>query len=97
MNPVDATPREVTPPLIDTLLLDVDGVLQFPRAAFVAAIEHDYAWKSGFLAFQHELINDPAEARALVGDGELIRTVPAMWPAPARPESRPCAIEATRT
>jgi len=56
-------------------LLDVDGVLQFPRPQFVVNIEHDYDWATGYLAFQRELLQDPAEERTLVGDGDLISVV----------------------
>ncbi|XVV10246.1 HAD-IA family hydrolase [Actinoplanes sp. CA-131856] len=66
--------------MIRTLLLDVDGVLQFPRPEFVEAIERDYAWRTGYLAFQDALLRDPAEARALTGDGELITLVERLLP-----------------
>ncbi|GAA0498168.1 haloacid dehalogenase [Paractinoplanes deccanensis] len=66
--------------MIDTLLLDVDGVLQFPRPRFVADIERDYRWAAGFLAFQRELLRDPAEARSLVGDGDLMSVVERLLP-----------------
>ncbi|GIF01563.1 hypothetical protein [Paractinoplanes rishiriensis] len=61
--------------MIDTLLLDVEGVVQFPRAQFVADIERDYRWRAGYLAFEQELLHDPGEARALVGDGDLLDVV----------------------
>ncbi|WP_412740260.1 HAD family hydrolase [Krasilnikovia sp. MM14-A1259] len=66
--------------MINTLLLDVDGVLQFPRPQFVVDIEHDYRWNAGYLAFQQELLRDPAEARSLVGDGDLITVVQRLLP-----------------
>jgi HAD superfamily hydrolase (TIGR01509 family) len=66
--------------IIDTLLLDVDGVLQFPDPRFATAIERDYRWTSGFGAFQDELLHDPGEARALVGDGDLIDVVRRLLP-----------------
>lgn len=66
--------------MIRTLLLDVDGVLQCHRPGFVAAIERDYAWRRGFLAFQRELTQDPGEARSLVGDGDLLTVVERILP-----------------
>ncbi len=66
--------------VIDTLLLDVDGVLQFPRPEFIVEIERDYRWASGFLAFQRELLQDPGEERTLVGDGDLVDVVRRLLP-----------------
>jgi len=66
--------------VIDTLLLDVDGVLQFPRAEFVRDMEREYQWVSGCAAFQQELLQDPGEARALVGDGDLIDVIRRLLP-----------------
>jgi HAD superfamily hydrolase (TIGR01509 family) len=66
--------------VIDTLLLDVDGLLQFPRPQFVTDIERDYRWAAGYLAFQQELLGDPGEARALVGEGDLITVVARLLP-----------------
>jgi putative hydrolase of the HAD superfamily len=66
--------------VIRVLLLDVDGVLQFRRPEFVEAIERDYQWRHGYLAFQHELLNDPAEARCLIGDGDLLTLVQQILP-----------------
>jgi HAD superfamily hydrolase (TIGR01509 family) len=66
--------------MIRTLLLDVDGVLQFPRPEFVVAIERDYRWRRGYLAFQRELLQDPGEARSLVGHGDLLTVVERILP-----------------
>ncbi|MFI6761315.1 HAD family hydrolase [Micromonospora sp. NPDC050417] len=54
------------------LLLDIDGVLQFPRPEFAAAIERDYRWRHGYLAFQDDLFRDPAYLRSLAGDGDFL-------------------------
>ena len=62
------------------LLLDVDGVLQFRRPEFLLAIERDYRWRHGYLAFERELLSDPAEARCLVGDGDLLTLVGQILP-----------------
>jgi len=66
--------------VIRTLLLDVDGVLQFHRPEFVAAMERDYLWRRGYLAFQRELTQDPGEARSLVGDADLLTVVERILP-----------------
>jgi putative hydrolase of the HAD superfamily len=66
--------------VIRTLLLDVDGVLQFHRPEFVVAIERDYQWRHGYLAFQRELLQDPGEARSLIGDGDLLTVVRRVLP-----------------
>jgi HAD superfamily hydrolase (TIGR01509 family) len=66
--------------VIDTLLLDVGEVLQFPRAQFAAEMDHAYDWAHGYQAFQQELLHDPGEARSLVGDGRLIDVVERLLP-----------------
>ncbi|WP_179855370.1 HAD-IA family hydrolase [Paractinoplanes atraurantiacus] len=76
-----------------TLLLDVDGVLQFPRPEFVRAIERDYSWRAGYLAFQRALLADPAEARALTGDGALITLVERLLPQHVAGLSAPVFLE----
>ncbi|MFK3979945.1 HAD family hydrolase [Micromonospora sp. NPDC050397] len=55
------------------LLLDVDGVLQFPDPGFVEAIEREHRWRHGYLAFQDALFDDPGYLRTLVGDGDFVR------------------------
>jgi putative hydrolase of the HAD superfamily len=62
------------------LLLDVDGVLQFERPAFGAALEREYAWADGYAAFERELLHDPAEARSLLGEGDLLAVVRRILP-----------------
>jgi len=47
--------------VINTLLLDVDGVLRFHRPEFAAEVERDYRWRHGYLAFLRGLRQDPAE------------------------------------
>jgi HAD superfamily hydrolase (TIGR01509 family) len=79
--------------VIRTLLLDVDGVLQFPRPEFVVAIERDYRWRRGYLAFQRELVQDPGEARSLVGDGDLLTVVRRILPRHVRGLSAEAFIE----
>jgi HAD superfamily hydrolase (TIGR01509 family) len=54
------------------LLLDIDGVLQFPRPEFIEAIERDYRWSDGYLAFQRELFRDPEYLQTLVGEGDIL-------------------------
>src|SRR4051812_29810990 len=56
------------------------GVLQFPRPQYVVDIEQDYHWATGYLAFQRELLQDPAEARTLVGDGDLFSVLDRVLP-----------------
>jgi len=63
-----------------TLLLDVDGVLIFTRPGFEAEIERAYPWAEGYPAFERELMSDPAEARSLVGEGDLISLVARILP-----------------
>jgi putative hydrolase of the HAD superfamily len=80
-GPAMPDPSEVaSTPVIRTLLVDVDGVLQFPRPEFVDGIERDYRWADGYLAFQRELLRDPAEERCLVGDGDLLTVVERILP-----------------
>lgn len=57
--------------MINTLLLDVDGVLQFRRPEFVAEMERDYRWRHGYLAFRRDVLEDPAEQQSLVGIGDV--------------------------
>jgi putative hydrolase of the HAD superfamily len=54
------------------LLLDVDGVLQFGRAGFQRAIESDYQWRDGYLAFQRDLFSDPEYQLTLVGRADFL-------------------------
>ncbi|MBG6136496.1 HAD family hydrolase [Longispora fulva] len=59
--------------MITTLLLDVDGVLQFPRRPeFVDALERDHAWRDGYLAFQAELFADPEYLATLSGRADVL-------------------------
>jgi hypothetical protein len=57
--------------VVNTLLLDVDGVLQFRRPEFAAEMERDYRWRHGYLAFRRDLLEDPAEQHSLVGIGDV--------------------------
>lgn len=66
--------------MIDTLFVDVDGVLQFSRPQFTVEMERDYQWADGYLAFQRELLHDPGEARALLGLGDLVDVVRRLLP-----------------
>jgi HAD superfamily hydrolase (TIGR01509 family) len=67
--------------VIISLLIDVDGVLQFGRPEFTAAMEREYEWRHGYMAFQHELLHDPAGARALLGHGDLLDVITKSLPA----------------
>lgn len=67
--------------MIDTLLLDVDGVLQFPDPAFTTQIERDFRWRDGFAAFQAELMADPQEHQALLGLTDLLEVIDRLLPA----------------
>jgi HAD superfamily hydrolase (TIGR01509 family) len=67
--------------VITTLLVDVDGVLQFGRPEFTAAMEREYKWRNGYMAFQHALLHDPAEAKALLGDGDQLDVIAKSLPA----------------
>jgi putative hydrolase of the HAD superfamily len=68
--------------VISTLLVDVDGVLQFDRPEFRAAIERDYKWQpGGFMAYKHKLLHDPAEAKAMLGHGDLLDVIAQTLPA----------------
>jgi putative hydrolase of the HAD superfamily len=58
--------------MIETLLLDVDGVLVSHSADFFAAMNREYAWRDGFDAFVDELLHHPREAGTLVGDGDIL-------------------------
>ncbi|WP_412537952.1 HAD-IA family hydrolase [Longispora sp. K20-0274] len=59
--------------MITTLLLDVDGVLQFPRRpAFVTEIERDHAWRAGYLTFQAEFFADPEYHETLTGRADVL-------------------------
>lgn len=53
------------------LLLDIDGVLQFPRASFFDAMERDYAWASSYGAFLGELFTDSGYLATLEGRGDF--------------------------
>jgi HAD superfamily hydrolase (TIGR01509 family) len=66
--------------VIEVLLLDIDGVLQFPRAGFVEAIERDYAWSEGYLAFQRELFRDAKYLQALTGEGDFLAVAARLLP-----------------
>jgi len=61
--------------VITTLLVDVDGVLQFGRPEFAAAMEREYKWRHGYMAFQHQLLHDPAESKAMLGHGDLLDVI----------------------
>ncbi|MEV4417680.1 HAD-IA family hydrolase [Catellatospora sp. NPDC049609] len=61
--------------MVRTLLLDVDGVLLFPDPAFAAEMERRHHWHLGYQAFQDDLLHDPGEERALVGDGDMLAVV----------------------
>jgi putative hydrolase of the HAD superfamily len=62
--------------VISTLLVDVDGVLQFDRPGFASAIERDYKWRrGGFMAYKRKLLHDPAAAKALRGQGDLLDVI----------------------
>jgi HAD superfamily hydrolase (TIGR01509 family) len=62
------------------LFLDVDGVLQFERPEFGAALEREYAWTSGYAAFEGDLLHNSLEARSLVGEGDLLDVVRRVLP-----------------
>jgi HAD superfamily hydrolase (TIGR01509 family) len=61
--------------VISTLLIDVDGVLQFGSPEFAAAMESEYKWRHGYMAFQHALLHDPAGKKALLGDGDILDVI----------------------
>jgi FMN phosphatase YigB (HAD superfamily) len=54
------------------LLLDVDGVLQFPRPAFAAAMATEYPWRDGYAAFEADLFADPVYVDCLTGDRDFL-------------------------
>jgi putative hydrolase of the HAD superfamily len=62
----------VPPHRPSVLLLDVDGVLQFPRPEFAAAMAADYPWRAGFAAFQDALFTDPMYRDCLLGDRDFL-------------------------
>ncbi|HEY2795760.1 MAG TPA: HAD-IA family hydrolase [Micromonosporaceae bacterium] len=58
--------------MIDTLLLDVDGVLVSHSADFFATMEREYVWRDSFDAFVDALLHHPREAASLIGDGDIL-------------------------
>lgn len=66
--------------VITTLFLDVDGVLQFGSPEFAAAMEREYKWRHGYLAFQHDLLHDPDGKRALLGHGDILDVITKSMP-----------------
>jgi HAD superfamily hydrolase (TIGR01509 family) len=55
-----------------TLLLDVDGVLIFPRPQFTAAMNRDYRWRDGYQAFEQRLLDHPEFVATLDGVGDIV-------------------------
>lgn len=58
--------------VVTTLLLDVDGVLQFRSPDFALAIERDYRWRESYHAFQRDLFADPGYLATLAGEGDFL-------------------------
>ncbi|HEY1484768.1 MAG TPA: HAD-IA family hydrolase [Micromonosporaceae bacterium] len=67
--------------MIETLLLDVDGVLVSSSPEFATAMDTEYAWRDGVAGFLRELIRHPREADTLIGDGDILPLVEELLPA----------------